>query len=66
MPYVQQANSDALGEAAWKWLTECEERDIAETGENVARAMQTIHIGEGEGMFVFSSKAAVNPSLILR
>ena len=50
VPYVKQADSDALEEAAWQWMAGCEERDLAETGEKVVRAVQTIRVGEGEGM----------------
>lgn len=49
VPYVQNADGDALEEAAWQWIAGCEERDIAETGEAVARSVQTIRVEEGEG-----------------
>jgi hypothetical protein len=52
VPYVQQADSDALEEAAAQWLAGCEERDIVEMGEKVERAIQTIRVGEGEGAFL--------------
>jgi hypothetical protein len=49
VPYVQNADGDALGKAAWQWMEGCEQRDIAETGEAVARSVQTIRVEEGEG-----------------
>jgi hypothetical protein len=49
VPYVQDANPDALEQAALQWIEGCEARDIAETGEAIARAVQTIRVEEGEG-----------------